>query len=78
MNRGAFLVHGGSQAPDMQPREVLQRLRVSPGYADFLALMNDRLAQARETYETTPASEYNRARVTTLREVVTFLVTGDI
>lgn len=62
----------------MSPKQVWMTLRSMPRYDDLLYLIETLLEQRREEYIEQPASEFNRGKVVALREVLTFLKSGEL
>ncbi|MGL5248463.1 MAG: hypothetical protein ACRC8U_09735 [Brooklawnia sp.] len=67
-----------AQAPARAPHEVWRVLSLSPVFPDFVEIIEARLSAARDVYETNPADEGRRQRVLELRELLTFLTSGDL
>ena len=64
--------------PARAPHEVWRILSMSPVFPDFVEIVEARLSAARDVYETNPADEGRRQRVLELRELLTFLTSGDL
>lgn len=59
------------------PKETWDMVRRAPRFDDFLLLMEQQLESARDVYIEQPANELNRGKVLALKQVVTFLKTGE-
>lgn len=48
----------------------LSQLKSNRGFQQFLACLETALEEARETYESSTASDFNRGRVAVLKEII--------
>ncbi len=59
------------------PQALWKRMSGSPEFYAFEQIVEARLENARMTYEVSPASEFNRGAVNEIKNLLTFLRTGD-
>ena len=78
MPRAILAATTPAPAPARAPHEVWRLLSLSPAFPDFVDIIEARLSAARDVYETNPADEGRRQRVLKLRELLTFLTSGDL
>jgi hypothetical protein len=73
----AFLAETPSSG--ISSKELQVQLTRWHGYADLVRLLDTRLEEARNVYETTvPASEFLRARVVEIRAFRKYVIEGDL
>lgn len=54
-------------------RKLMEALGKSPATRELVTYFNTQLEKERDAYENNPATEYNRARVVVLREILDIL-----
>jgi hypothetical protein len=56
--------------------QVVESLRSSPGFNDFVFIVRSELETARDEYESQPANEYTRGKLQGFRRILELLSTG--
>jgi hypothetical protein len=64
------------QTKRVSTAQVVESLRSSPGFNEFVFVVKEELDSARERYETQPANEYTRGQLQGYRRILELLSTG--